>query len=185
MNSRMIIARRMSTGHAGFTLIELVVVIIILGVLGAVAMPKFVSLQSDARTAAIKQLAASLQVSMSNVNTLIGLHGPGTAGTQTNITWVALDANTSMRVWSGYPDRWCDGIGLAMQGATVPAGGCYLSSNPVSYGQFTFYGFGNSKIPNAYAGWRLESATNPQLCSVGYNYAGTTAPALVVNTSGC
>lgn len=46
--------------QAGFTLIELVMVIVILGVLAAVALPKFVSVDSDARASALSGVAGSL-----------------------------------------------------------------------------------------------------------------------------
>jgi MSHA pilin protein MshA len=51
----------------GFTLIELVVVIIILGILAVVAAPKFINLQGDARASALSGLKAAIQ----GANTLV------------------------------------------------------------------------------------------------------------------
>jgi MSHA pilin protein MshA len=47
--------------QTGFTLIELVVVITILGILAAFAIPRFASLESEARTATTQGLAGSLR----------------------------------------------------------------------------------------------------------------------------
>lgn len=47
--------------QSGFTLIELVVVIVILGILAATAAPKFMNLQSDARISALNGLKASVK----------------------------------------------------------------------------------------------------------------------------
>ncbi|WP_426360322.1 type II secretion system protein [Pseudocolwellia sp. HL-MZ19] len=49
----------------GFTLIELVVVIVILGILSAVALPKFINLQDDAKQATMNGLKATLETASS------------------------------------------------------------------------------------------------------------------------
>jgi MSHA pilin protein MshA len=83
--------RRMKKQN-GFTLIELVVVIIILGILAVTAAPKFINLQSDARASTVKGLEAAIKGADTLINSKSLIAGNNT---------VAASATTSVTVATG------------------------------------------------------------------------------------
>ncbi|MBU3824821.1 MAG: prepilin-type N-terminal cleavage/methylation domain-containing protein [Candidatus Oceanisphaera merdipullorum] len=85
---------------AGFTLIELVIVIVILGILGAVAAPKFLNLQGDAYSANVNTLKGAINSSVTLGNAKAILAGQDTGSGQD----VSIDGITDdVKFEHGYP----------------------------------------------------------------------------------
>lgn len=161
---------KIHTQTKGFTLIELVVVIVILGILAATALPKFVDLGADARVTAVNHLAGAMK-SASEL-----AHGkcvvvPGCVANGRGSVKINIADGTQNYMHYGYPT-----------GYTRPNGYSGIKDWVDTTG-FTIYETGTG--PTTY--FRKDGASDPTACYVIYTetYNVNTPPTINVETSKC
>lgn len=97
---------KMLKNSKGFTLIEIIAVLVILGILAAVAVPKYIDMQGEAKRAAAKGQVAEVKSVLNLAYGKYLLTNNGVAATNGAQVVTAAGLTTSAADWGKAPDIW-------------------------------------------------------------------------------
>lgn len=149
----------------GFTLIELVVVIVILGILAATAVPKFIDLTGDARASVMKGVQGSIY---SAVNLA---HAKALVSAEIGATGEITIATNNYALVHGFPAAIATATGLGIENLIE------LDSST----EITVAADGTDMV------FTHSGAPTPTACIITYTNAANseTAPEVVATITGC
>jgi MSHA pilin protein MshA len=100
-----IIMKNQMNKQKGFTLIELIIVIVILGILAVTAAPRFIDLQGDARASTLQGIKAALQGGAQLVYAKAAIAGvQRSPGGESPVVTVDMGGSGTVATNFGYPD---------------------------------------------------------------------------------
>lgn len=141
----------------GFTLIELVMVIVILGILASFAVPRFADITVDARKSALDGMAGGMKAAaaLAKSTSLIQSKSSGAS--------ISMDGATIL-MSNFYPTASTGGIGAALADTTG----------------FTAVASGSTIVH-----YRLNASPTPASCYVSYTSNSSTPPTITTVVDGC
>lgn len=151
--------------NEGFTMIELITVIVILGILSAVALPQFIELRTDAVKVSTQAMEGVLRTAAGNIRAKCAV--APTCSLTSGTTFVTING-TNFQIWNGWVDAG-DNIGVSEIDKAITYSGFNLTISPQSH-RFTH-----------------AKAKDPATCYAEYKESTTPGgqPQYVTVVSGC